>query len=252
MANARVLRHYGGLPRLSRVPRTRPQGSSLNLGPDSADLELRQDLVYQPAVDPYAARAMLDALVERRRDAAEIGAVLLIAGAVLAALGATRAAVPVAVGAAAGWFVCLCAHERRAAVVGLLVRQRSAYVLPEVARAGARLVTREKRTAMAASLARLVLDPASMAMPAWPYILTRRIEPQAEQLLAISDLLVRDSTVVHPSTMALLHRLLDQSAESPLYNIDVPEAHLALLLGRVRAALVESGAGRTPTSPRGR
>jgi hypothetical protein len=233
----------------SRVAGRKTARSSLNLGPDSADLELRQDLVYQPAVDPYAARAMLDALVERRRDSAEIGIVLVIGAALLAALGATRAAAPVLIGAAAGWFVCLCAHERRHTIIRLLVRQRSAYVLPEVARAGARLVTPEMRTAMAASLARLVLDPATMAMPAWPYILTRRIEPQAKQLLAISDLLVRESAVVHPSTMALLQRLLDQPTASPLYNPDVPEAHLAVLLGRVRAAIDESGAGRQSMSP---
>jgi hypothetical protein len=165
-------------------------------------------------------------------------------------LGDPRAAVPVLVGAAAGWFVCLCAHERRGAVIALLVRQRSAYVLPEVARAGARLVTPEMRTAMAASLARLVVQPETMAMPAWPYILKRRIRAQAKQLLAISDLLVRESTVVHPSTMALLQRLLDQPTASPLYNPDVPEAHLGVLLGRVRAALDESGGERTPMSPR--
>jgi hypothetical protein len=222
----------------------------VNLGPDSADLELPQDLVYQPAVDPYAARALLDALADRRRDSAEIGGGLLVAAALLAALGASRAAVPVLVGAAAGWFVCLCAHERRQTVIGLLLRQRSAYELPEVARVGARLVTPERRAAMAAALHRLVTAPATMAMPAWPYILTRRIDAQAKQLLAISDLLVRESAVVHPSTMVLLMRLLDQSTASPLYNPDVPEAHLAVLLGRVRAAIDESGAGRTPMSPR--
>src|SRR5262249_37906439 len=122
-------------PASRAAPRTTARGSSLNFGPDSADLELPQDLVYQPAVDPYAARALLDALTERRRDAAEIGAGLVLVGVALAALGATRAAVPVLVGAAAGWFVCLCAHQRRRAVIELLVRQRSAYVLPEVARA---------------------------------------------------------------------------------------------------------------------
>jgi len=201
-------------------------------------------------VDPYAARALLDALVERRRDSAEIGAALLAASGVLAVAGAPRAAATVLVGAAAGWFVCLCTHARRQAVIGLLLRQRSAYELPEVARAGARLVTPEMRAAMAAALARLVLQPATMAMPAWPYILTRRIDAQAKQLLAISELLVRESATVHPSTMVLLQRLLNKTAASPLYNPDVPEAHLAVLLGRVRAAIDESGAGPTPMSPR--
>ena len=123
-------------------------------------------------------------------------------------------------------------------------------MLPEVARAGARLVTPEMRAAMAASLARLVLRPETMAMPTWPYILKRRIQAQARELLAISDLLVRESAVVHPSTMALLQRLLTQAGASPLYNPDVPEAHLGVLLGRVRAAIDESGAATTPMSPR--
>src|SRR5262245_20665885 len=91
-------RDDGRSPLTARPPRTTARGSSLNLGPDSTDLEFPQDLVYQPAIDPYAARALLDALVERRRDSAEIGAGLLLVGAALAALGATRAAVPVLIG----------------------------------------------------------------------------------------------------------------------------------------------------------
>jgi len=231
-----------------RNGRSRPRGASLNLGPDSADLSLRQDLIYQPAVDPFVARAMLDALAVRRRESAEIGCVLVMAAAVLAALGATRAAIPVLVGAAAGWFVCLCAHERRQGTIALLVRQRSAYVLPEVARAGARLVTPDKRAAMAAALARIALEPGTMALPVWPFIMTRRVQAQAKQLLAISDLLVREPPVVHPSTMALLLRLLEP-ASSPIYNPDVPEAHLAVLLGRVRAAIDEGADGSTSMSP---
>jgi hypothetical protein len=222
-------------------------------GPEHADCA--DDLLYQPAVDPYAAGATLAGLGRRRQEALRLGAGLLLAAVLLAVAGARTLVLPVLTGAAASWFVALCASARRRALIRLLLRQRSAYVLPEVAEAGGRLATREARLEVAALLTRVVDDPAMGERTDLPFLLTRRVGRHADEMRAIASLLADETAIVHPSTVALVLRLLEQPQASPLYNPDVPEAHLAMLLRRVRAAIDESGARRSsvsPTEPDGR
>jgi hypothetical protein len=213
------------------------------------DPEHADDLLYQPAVDPYAAGATLAGLRRRRREALLLGAGLAIVAALLALTGARTLVLPVLAGAAASWFVALCASARRRALIRLLVRQRSAYVLPEVAEAGGRLVTREARLEVAALLTRVVDDPVMAERTDIPFLLPRRVARHAEDLRDVASLLADETAIVHPSTVALLLRLLEQPAASPLYNPDVPEEHLAMLLRRVRAAIEASGARRSNVSP---
>jgi len=229
--------------------------SAVGRGPEHADPEYADDLLYQPAVDPYAAGATLDALGRRRQEALRAGLGIAVVAGLLAVAGARTLVLPVLAGAAASWFIALCAAARRRALIRLLLRQRSAYVLPEVAEAGGRLATREARLEVASLLTRVVDDPAMSEQTDLPFLLPRRVARHADELRAIACLLADETAAVHPSTIALILRLLEQPQASPLYNPDVPEEHLAMLLRRVCASIDAAGARRSnvsPTEPDGR
>jgi hypothetical protein len=44
---------------------------------------------------------------------------------------------------------------------------------------------------------------------------------------------------MHPSALVLVRGLLEWPLRSPLYNVDIPETTLRIVLGRIRAALDE-------------
>ena len=132
-------------------------------------------------------------------------------------------------------FVRAC--DRRRDLLTLLVGQRSAYVLPEVARAGERLATPRARAALAGSLERLVKASRHGPVIGPALLPTERIAANADQLLRLASLLARADAVVHPATVALLQRLVSSSLYSPLLNLDVPEQELAILLRRLQTAI---------------
>jgi hypothetical protein len=190
------------------------------------------------AVDPHAAAAVLARLAQRTRDAA-VGAIMaLVVGLGLVLLGYQEIALPACAAALAGLFVSLLARGERGALVARLVGQRSAYQIPEVARAAERLASMHHRRDLARALARLVfvaegIEPASMGTDVIP----ERILPYADDLLGLAFLIASDGVKVHPASLALLDRLLGSTMRSPLYSRAIPEQHLRIAIQRVRASI---------------
>ena len=190
------------------------------------------------AVDPHAAAAVLARLAQRTRDAA-VGAIMaLVVGLGLVLLGYQEIALPACAAALAGFFVALLARGERGALVARLVGQRSAYQIPEVARAAERLASMQHRRDLARALARLVfvaegIEPASLGADGIP----ERILPYADDLLGLAFLIASDGVKVHPASLALLERLLGSTTRSPLYSRAIPEQHLRIAIQRVRASI---------------
>ena len=190
------------------------------------------------AVDPHAAAAVLARLTQRVRDAAVGAAMALVVGLALVILGYQEIALPAGAAALAGLFVALLARGERGALVARLVGQRSAYQIPEVARAAERISSMAHRRELARALARLVfvaegIEPATVGTDGIP----ERILPYADDLLGLAFLIASDGVKVHPASLALLDRLLGSTMRSPLYSRAIPEQHLRIAIQRVRASI---------------
>ena len=195
-------------------------------------------IVDEYAVDPHTAAAVLASHAQRTRDAA-VGAVLaLVLGLGLALLGYEQIALPACAAALTGFFVAGVARGERGALVARLVGQRSAYQIPEVARAAQRLSCIQRRGELARALTRLVLvaegiEPATAGLTG----IAERILPHSDDLLGLAFLIASDGVKVHPASLALLDRLLGSTMRSPLYSSAVPEQHLRIAIQRIRASI---------------
>jgi hypothetical protein len=195
-------------------------------------------VVDEYAVDPHAAAAALAGHAQRTRDAA-IGALLaLVLGGCLALVGYQQIALPACAAALAGLFVAAVARGERGALVARLVGQRSAYQIPEVARAAARMASMQRRHELARALTRLVLVAEGIE-PATPGLngIAERILPFADDLLGLSFLIASDGVKVHPASLALFDRLLGSTSRSPLYSRAIPEQHLRIAIQRIRSSI---------------
>jgi hypothetical protein len=190
------------------------------------------------AVDPHAAAAVLARLAQRTRDAA-VGAIMaLVVGLALVLMGYQEIALPACGAALAGFFVAAIARGERGALVARLVGQRSAYQIPEVARAAERMASVQHRHELARALARLVfvaqgIEPATIGVDG----IAERILPHADDLLGLAFLIASDGVKVHPASLALLDRLLGSTMRSPLYSSAIPEQHLRIAIQRMRASI---------------
>jgi hypothetical protein len=195
-------------------------------------------VVDDQAVDPHAAAAVLARLAQRTRDAG-VGAVLaLVVGSGLVLLGYQQIALPACAAALTGFFVAAVARGERGALVARLIGQRSAYQIPEVARAAERMASAERRHELARALARLVfvaegIEPATAGLEG----IAERILPHASDLLGLAFLIASDGVKVHPASLALLDRLLGSTTRSPLYSRAIPEQHLRIAIQRIRASI---------------
>jgi hypothetical protein len=219
-----------------------PPIEGLQILPEPADAcavaEPLASVVDEHAVDPHAAAAVLARLAQRTRDAA-VGAILaLVVGLGLVLLGYTQIALPACAAALTGFFVAAVARGERGALVARLIGQRSAYQIPEVARAAERMASAQHRHELARALARLVLvaegiEPAVAGLEG----ISERILPHADDLLGLAFLIASDGVKVHPASLALLDRLLGSTMRSPLYSRAIPEQHLRIAIQRVRASI---------------
>ena len=195
-------------------------------------------VVDDHAVDPHAAAAVLARLAQRTRDAA-VGAVMaLVVGLGLVLLGYAEIALPACAAALTGFFVAAVARGERGALVARLIGQRSAYQIPEVARAAERMASAQRRHELARALTRLVfvaegIEPATAGLEG----IAERILPHADDLLGLAFLIASDGVKVHPASLALLDRLLGSTARSPLYSRAIPEQHLRIAIQRIRASI---------------
>jgi hypothetical protein len=195
--------------------------------------------VHEYAVDPYLARAALDRLADRAREALVWSAVVAGAGLTLIVAGHPRFGFPPLLGAVVGLLVALVARSDRQALVGRLVRQRSAYAIEEVAALGSRLVTPESRAYAARAVGQIVLEAEGL-VPGNPLHAARnaRVRGCRSELIAIAFNLARSEAEVHPTAILLLHRILTSSPTSPLYRAESSDASLRSALRRVEAGIV--------------
>ena len=189
------------------------------------------------AVDPFQARAVLEGLAGRRRETVRLTCILLASSAVLGLLRVDTGALSVAAGACVAGVLYLRAAGSRQELIALLVGQRSAYVIPEIARAGERFATPRSRQALSTALLRLVRAAEGHDLAESVWLQPTRITSHAEELRLVASLVGQEGVPVHPSTLALLHQLLYYPARSPLFNAEVPEQELTILLRRVQLAL---------------
>jgi hypothetical protein len=63
------------------------------------------------------------------------------------------------------------------------------------------------------------------------------VSRHSREILGVAFLLAHESVKVHPASIALLNRLLSSPLRSPLFNPQVPEAHVRMALQRVRAGI---------------
>src|SRR4051812_25481409 len=117
-----------------------------------------QSIIDDRAVDPHAAQAALDRLSQRYRDGLTWGGTAALVAILFALAGRFDLAGPALTGAIAGLVVALLARSDRQALIVRLVGQRSAYAIPDVARAAERIATAAARQALSRSLTRLVLE----------------------------------------------------------------------------------------------
>ncbi len=195
-------------------------------------------IVDDHAVDPHTAAAALARLAQRTRDAALAAVMALVAGLALVLLGYQEIALPACAASFTGFFVAAVARGERGALVARLVGQRSAYQIPEVARAAERMASIEHRHELARALARLVLvaegiEPSDSGLGG----IAERILPHSDDLLGLAFLIASDGVKVHPASIALLDRLLGSTTRSPLYRRTIPEAHLRIAVQRLRASI---------------
>jgi hypothetical protein len=195
-------------------------------------------VVDDHAVDPHAAAAVLARLTQRTRDAALGAGLAVVLGLGLVLLGYMQIALPAGAAAVTGLFVAAVARGERGALVARLIGQRSAYQIPEVARAAERMACMGRRQELARALARLVfvaegIEPATIGLDGIP----ERIAQYADDLLGLAFLIASDGVKVHPATLALLDRLLGATSRSPLYNRAIPEQHLRIAIQRMRSSI---------------
>ena len=195
-------------------------------------------VVDDHAVDPHAAAAVLARLTQRTRDAALGAGLAVVIGLGLVLLGYMQIALPAGAAAVTGLFVAAVARGERGALVARLIGQRSAYQIPEVARAAERMACMGRRQELARALARLVfvaegIEPATIGVDGIP----ERIAQYSDDLLGLAFLIASDGVKVHPATLALLDRLLGATSRSPLYNRAIPEQHLRIAIQRMRSSI---------------
>ena len=153
--------------------------------------------------------------------------------------GQPRFGFPPLLGAVVGVLVSFLARSDRQALVGRLVRQRSAYGIEEVAQLGSRLVTPQARTYAARAIGQLVLEAEGL-VPGNPLHAARnaRVRACRSELISIAFNLARSEAEVHPTAILLLHRILTCSPTSPLYRLESSDASLRSALRRVEAGIV--------------
>ena len=163
----------------------------------------------------------------------------LAAGGVLAVIAAAAGtfshwfAVALAVGAvvelalaAVRWLRC---RER----VERLALEPAAYVIPEVARLGARVSALRERRRLAQCLEAIVHE---RGHPLELHLVIRATS-YAQHLEGLARELASPATRIEPAMAVACRRLITRPVESPLYNPNLPEEDLRAVLLRIQAGI---------------
>lgn len=172
----------------------------------------------------------------RIRDArvAAIGCAVIALSALPAS---TVVAAAVAVGAVAGILLSLTGMLARQDKIALLALDPAAYELPEVSQYSQRLTHRFERERLAAWIAEILAEAASI--PGNWYVVPRVIR-YADELAALGDELADPYAHIRPASAAAAHLLLTQAVDSPLYNPALPDDLLPAIIARIRLGISSS------------
>jgi hypothetical protein len=105
-----------------------------------------------------------------------------------------------------------------------------------VARRADWLVSARRRTQMARSFERLIQDARTRRMTPVP-LQRDAIYALTPELTSLVALLRTHAEAVRPAGMVLVHRLLGDGADSPIYRPDATARELAAAIGRIRREL---------------
>jgi hypothetical protein len=178
-----------------------------------------------------AAKAIRD---KRRRviECLALGALCsLLAWAALG--GSPRLALALAVGAGVEILLALFAFASRRGLISRLALEPDAYAIPEVESYGKALTQPRYRAQLAEGIRSMVRD----AFRPGNLYLGHRVARYRRELEALARDLISPAVRVHPVSVARCRRLLTEAAESPLYNPQLPEEELAVILRRIRAGM---------------
>jgi len=200
--------------------------------------DYHRPVVDERAIDPFLARAALERLSDRAREGLAWATAAAVLGVVLIAMGEPRFGFPPLLGTVVGLAVAAVARADRHALVARLVRQRSAYEIPEVAETAGRLVTADACAHAARAVGRVLLEAEGLA-PSNPAHRDRhaRVRACRPELVAIAFHLARGDARVHPTALLLLQRILTATQSSPLYRADGTVPTLRAALRRVEAGI---------------
>jgi hypothetical protein len=192
----------------------------------------RQTAATMNARDIDTASAQIESLQHRVRHC-------VIASGVVA--GVAAAAVPFSSGFAIALGVGVIIQLALAGIVWLRRRERieklalepAAYVIPAVARFGARIGALRVRRQLATAIHALVHE---RGHPLELHLVVRAAR-YTNQLETLARELASPSARVEPATAVACRRLITRPVESPLYNPNLPEEDLRALLLRLRAGI---------------
>lgn len=155
-------------------------------------------------------------------------------------------ALALAFSAAAAWTAAFVHHSRLQALLGDLLRDRGAYELKSVRRAGEEFASPARRHRVAELARRVVwsVDTGWLSPGVDIVSFVERVRVHKNRLLELADNLDSPSYRVHPASVVLLHQLLTRPPWSPLYNPKLEPALLDLALRSIEIGVEDLGAPR--------
>jgi hypothetical protein len=193
--------------------------------------------LLEQRVDADAAAARAAALARRAREMLLAGAIVAAVGVAAAAVGRGQVAASLLFGAAVGVSLAGLARGDREKLLTRVVAQGDAHRHVEATRFAATLLARRHRFAEALERAAAVGRPGVHDLT---HTRPDRAMAVREQLLGLAAAFRDERALIAPASAALCRRMLCEAAVSPLYNPQLPEEDLSRVL-----QLIASGV-RTP------
>jgi hypothetical protein len=164
--------------------------------------------------------------------------------AALSAVFDLRLALALAFGAGVAWTAAFVHHSRLQALLIELLRDRHAYGLESVRRAGEEFASQARRHRVAELVRRVVwsVDTGWLSPGVDIASFVERVRAHKSRLLELADNLDSPSYRVHPASVVLLHQLLTRPPWSPLYNPKLEPALLDLALRNIETGVEDFGA----------
>lgn len=189
------------------------------------------EIVNAPTVNRAATELASLRRLTLQQAAVALGAAFVAGPALL-----VDASLAVAFGAGAVFeaILALTTSVRRRAIIASLAVHHEAYLLPEVQRHGAALVTMKSRREVASSIASVLRGASGSQLGVE---LVDRVVWQAPALAALGHALIEPGNIVEPTAMAACVQLLTDGRASPLLNPALPRTELERVLRGIHAGI---------------